>query len=464
VAGLLTFFPDPSDVAATAYKGIRRLLPGHLLIAEKETVRVRKWWSPEELEQLGYSKPEDYHQAFLEIYADAVAKRLRVKSEAKVVASLSGGLDSGSVVAMAAPGLAGSGQRLTAYVHRPLYLPSGTGPNRIGDEFTLAQKTANFVGNVDTVPILGERTTVLQGVRRDLAIHDTPTPAAYNAYWIYDLLETARAGGARVLLTGQGGNATISYAGSGDLIPKILNGSMAAAWTALSGDDIGLWRSLKRRVIKPLVQPARAQLSKMGQSLDQRPWSSYSVINAKFARDLRLLGKMHDAGHNPDLSKPRVDSTLIRDFRLGHATAGTTGAIWMETGAAFGIDIRDPTFDKRIVEFCWRVPDEVFWARGRQRGLVRDGMKTYLPQEVVFSSRRGLQSADLVERLRTQSGEIESAIQELERHPLCQSWLDIPYLRRAWATVSEQSVDKQIFNAAGMLMRGIGVGLFLQQF
>ena len=90
----------------------------------------------------------------------------------------------------------------------------------------------------------------------------------------------------------------------------------------------------------------------------------------------------------------------------------------MEAGAAFGLDIRDPTRDRRLIEYCWRVPNEAFWAGGLQRGLIRKGMADLLPAVVRQCERRGLQAADVGHRVLAERSAVAHALGRIERHAL----------------------------------------------
>lgn len=82
----------------TGLKGIRRLLPGHLLVAEGESVHVERYWQPRvEDEELA---DEEWLERVREAVTAAVRKRL--VADVPLGALLSGGIDSALVVALMA--------------------------------------------------------------------------------------------------------------------------------------------------------------------------------------------------------------------------------------------------------------------------------------------------------------------------------------------------------------------------
>src|SRR5712691_9215479 len=82
----------------TALRGVRKLAPGHLLVAEGGGERIERWWTPE---PAGAAASDD---EWLERVREKVgaAVRRRLVADVPLGALLSGGIDSSIVVALAA--------------------------------------------------------------------------------------------------------------------------------------------------------------------------------------------------------------------------------------------------------------------------------------------------------------------------------------------------------------------------
>jgi asparagine synthetase B (glutamine-hydrolysing) len=115
LAGLLVAWNPEADT--TAYKGYLSVVGAHA-VSVNASGQIRSWnfWSPEGRQPLGYRRHQDYADEFLQHYDCAVRSCLRTRKP--VAAELSGGRDSGSVVALAAPILAQQGRDLTAFTSR----------------------------------------------------------------------------------------------------------------------------------------------------------------------------------------------------------------------------------------------------------------------------------------------------------------------------------------------------------
>ena len=99
VATQLTYGARPLG-ERTCYRAVRRLLPGHALAVQHGTVRVRRWWRPEEVPPAPEVTDDAIAEECLALLSEAVRDRVRDGRSAGV--HLSGGLDSSAVAVLAA--------------------------------------------------------------------------------------------------------------------------------------------------------------------------------------------------------------------------------------------------------------------------------------------------------------------------------------------------------------------------
>lgn len=463
VAQVLTSWPG--DGILTSYDGIFRLPPAHLLTVSGGEVRVRRYWFAEEAPMVQLPREEDYLEAFLDQYDRAVCARLR--SNSPIGTTLSGGLDSGSVSALAARHLKKRGERLTAFTSIPVVDTTPfTGRHRFGDESVFARATAACAGNIDVAWIRAEGVSPMAGIERMLEIHDEPGHGAGNQFWIVDLLDTARAGSFRVLLTGQGGNATVSWAGGPvNLLPFLLpwkwNQFKSRFLDLQKRHDLSFLRGLRRFLLAPLAIPLRNRM-KYGFMTEVPAFLGYSAIHPRFAESLAIRRLMKEQGHDPLFCLP--NDPLAARHLLIRPGRSQGGAYWGENGGAHGVEVRDPTLDKRLMEFCLGIPDRFHVAEGMDRAVLRRAFKELLPDEVRLNRRRGLQAADIVHRVRQGLPEIEAVFRRMEAHPLCKTILDLPKMRRVLNSVEEGPTRDNSGDCKTTLLRGVGVGSFLMRF
>jgi len=96
IAGWLSFFPAPD---LTPYVGIQAVPPSSFVCLKRESVSIGNYWDFDSSKQLHYRSDSEYEEHFRTIFASSVRRRLR--SGVPVLAELSGGMDSSSIVCVA---------------------------------------------------------------------------------------------------------------------------------------------------------------------------------------------------------------------------------------------------------------------------------------------------------------------------------------------------------------------------
>ncbi|PKN92372.1 MAG: asparagine synthetase B [Chloroflexi bacterium HGW-Chloroflexi-6] len=445
---LVSWPSDPPE--NTIYEHIKRLPDAHCMLVTPEQVKIWRYWFMENIPELRLKTEGEYIEGFLDHYREAV--RCRLRSYRPVCAHLSSGLDSGSVVALAAEEMQKRGERLQAYISVPAFdinyqLP----PNRYGDEWRLANMTSAHCGNVDLDAISAKNSTPIQAIYRALEIHHEPLHAASNMYWILQLMESAKSKGLGALLTGQWGNATVSWNGW---------------WGSISLSTLIRQRNLKQiikyKILAPFVPASVFDYYQMFRSRrNEEPWSDYSAINPAFARRINLLERMHSSGHDPTY---RHFSRSSHEARIGFLTPGkyVLDALYAEIGAAYDCEVRDPTVDKRLIEYCVGIPDNFYITDNQStRLIIRRAMEGYLPDEVRLNKRRGLQAADLGYRLLADAQNMETSLALLNNFIQAQTYLDTDKMQVIWKKLQQQVDFRVTMDSMTILLRGLMAGLFL---
>jgi asparagine synthase (glutamine-hydrolysing) len=99
--------------------------------------------------------------------------------------------------------------------------------------------------------------------------------------------------------------------------------------------------------------------------------------------------------------------------------------------AGYGIDIRTPAFDRRLVEFCIGIPEEQYLHKGSDRWLIRRAMKGRLPEMVLNGKKRGLQAADWHPRLTRERDQVAAKVRNLATNAEVASIIDVQRLTAA---------------------------------
>ena len=86
------------DLSTTTFRDIQRLPPAHCLTFENGAIRMRRYWAPDTSKEVRFRDPQEYVERFNELLRGAVQDRVGTD---RVAVSMSGGLDSTSLAAIA---------------------------------------------------------------------------------------------------------------------------------------------------------------------------------------------------------------------------------------------------------------------------------------------------------------------------------------------------------------------------
>jgi asparagine synthase (glutamine-hydrolysing) len=187
-------------------------------------------------------------------------------------------------------------------------------------------------------------------------------------------------------------------------------------------------------------------------------WEGFSMINPEFARrNISILGGVAaNRGHLS--SRPMRSEHIMGELQYDQDDFMAT---WL-TG--FGVELRDPTRVKALVEFCLSIPDGQFLRNGEMRSLVRRAMRGRLPPQVTNNTQRGMQALDWFEGLFEARPQIMGLLDQMERSDLARSCLDVPRMRgliEAWPARKDWGSDAVTRQYRSGLVRGLTMGRFL---
>lgn len=396
----------PETGSASFFEGIERVEPGHVQIITPTKISSLRYWHPNRTE-LRLKRDEDYVDAVRAALDRAVASRLRGTSE-RVGAQMSGGLDSTAVAATAAR-LIGEDGRVAAFTAVPGEGFDGPVPRgRFGDEGPLAASVAAMYPNIEHLLIRTHGRSPVAALDRNFFLFERPVLNLCNGVWNDAILDAAKQRKLSVMLTGNAGNMGFSYAGFEQLPDWLRSGrliSLARHILKLRKNGVPLESSIAQSVGPYLPRSLWLAISRWrGRDTDL---SDISVVNGRAATAMRAA-----AGESGlDFSyRPRRDPFGTRLFALGRVDAGNYNKGFL---GGWGIDTRDPTADRDLVELCLSIPPPQFLKGGIPRSLARRVAADRLPSQIIEEKRKGLQAIDWYEGMRAAREDVLGEVQRI---------------------------------------------------
>ena len=442
------------------YKDIYRVEPGQILVLDGERVETRRYHRWDAETELKLPSDAAYLEAFSAELERAVACRLR--SSGPIASHLSSGFDSSTVTALAAQQLAARSQRLIAYTAVPREGFAGPVPrNRHGDEGPGAKALAARFANIDHHLIRSSGTSPLEHLEADIETLDRPPLNPSNTVWAQAIQHDAARRGAKALLTGQMANMTISYTGD-RLLPRLLAQGQPRTWwregRALKRATGMRWHGLLAQSLAPYLPPWLWQ--RLERLRGGRDWAitDYTAIAPAFLRRMDHQARVHATGW--DLSyRPWADGRRMRIAVLDRLDNGDYGV----AANAAGLEMRDPTADRRLIELCLSIPDTQYLRNGQTRWLLHRRMSGLLPPEILHAKTKGYQAAYWYEALGEELPRVGADLARLRLSGVGQ-YLDLDSLSASLAGWPDSGWhEHQVVQRYRLkLLRGLSVGQFVR--
>jgi asparagine synthase (glutamine-hydrolysing) len=390
VAGWLSFLPADR---LTPYVGIQAVPPSCFVRLGKNLRQTTRYWDFDPKRQTRYRNDVEYEEHFRQVFRESVRRRIR--SDTPVLAELSGGMDSSSIVCMAdaviADGLAQSPRLDTVSYYddsepnwneRPYFGRIEEKRGRKGWHIDLrAEKSPKFL-------------------KENMPFAATPGSMTGLGTINRELRECLSSQGNRVVLSGIGGDEVVGGVPTptqelADLIATSRLGSLAT--------HLKLWALAQRRPwLHLLVEAIREFLPSALRGVPNfkqpPPWLAsdfayrHRAALRGYEKRLKLFGPLPSFQDNlatVDSMRRQIGCDCLSQDPL--------------------YETRYPFLDRSLLEFLFSIPREQLVRPGQRRSLMRRALAGIVPGEVLNRKRKAyVERAPLV----TLSNEAAELIQK----------------------------------------------------
>jgi asparagine synthase (glutamine-hydrolysing) len=359
----------------TLFAGVKKLLPGHrLCVAADGQKTMDAYWRPRPASDLpkDAAEVEDHLAGLLR---DSLSLQLR--SDVPVGALLSGGVDSGLMVAMAAEQ---SSARLNTFTVRFEGTTVDEGPLAaiVGQRYD--------TNHMDISVAAGEVARHLPA----LAWH-AEEPSFDAAVLPNFLINKVLSQHVTVALNGTGGDELFAGYGRYFQLP-------------VEQQYLRLPASIRRSLIEPLasaISPMTAWRLGRAEVFDGNRGQYVHAHTTHFPPPM-----LKTIGHKGEIP-PAAQGALFEDYKSAFAADSQSATLAADMGSylpddlltlldrttmAVSVEGRVPFLDHRLVEAALAVPPNIRTPGGRQKGLERSLAAKFLPEEVLAAPKQGFAS------------------------------------------------------------------------
>lgn len=369
LAGWLSFFPA---VHLTPYIGIHSVPPSSFVLIRPGTSTTHKYWDFDPDKRIHYRSDAEYEEHFRFVFRESVRRRLR--SDSPILAELSGGMDSSSIVCMAdriiASG-AGETPRLDTLSYyddsepgwneRPYFSKIEEGRGQLGYHIDVSSQDA-FKSDFET--------------HRFAA---TPSSGGRPSEPAKQFIHCMTSQGNRILLSGIGGDEVTG--GVPTPIPQLAD-LLARARLGSLAHQLRLWALNKRKPwFQLLLEVTNGFLPRglVGVPKHRRPALWLHPTFVKRHRDILIGGG------------PRLK--LLGSLPSFQERLSTLEALRRQLACSVlpsepRHEKRYPYLDRDFLEFIYAIPPEQLVRPGQRRSLMRRALVGIVPDELLNRKRK----------------------------------------------------------------------------
>ena len=369
VAGWLSFFPA-TDL--TPFVGIRSVPPASYVRLEANGEHVTRHWNFDPAKRIQYPSDAEFEDHFRSLLAESIRRRLR--SDRPVLAELSGGMDSSTIVCMAdtlfARGLADSPRLDTLSYY------DDSEPN--WDERPYVQRVEEKRGRIGCHIDLSSQ-NMLDFTFPSGCFPATPCATIGHSQSDKQFEDCLRSQGNRVVLSGVGGDEVLG--GVPTPTPQLGNLLARARFRDLA-HELKVWALNKRKPWFHLLSETVREFlppGVTGQPSQKRraPWLQqefarrYAPALSGYESRLKLRGPL-----------PSFQDSLrtLNGLRRQLACFPAPSAPPYEKAYPF--------LDRDLLEFLYAIPREQLVRPGERRSLMRRALRGIVPEELLNRKRK----------------------------------------------------------------------------
>jgi asparagine synthase (glutamine-hydrolysing) len=353
------FVQDAMDAGATFYKHIKKLPARHYLrfSAATNELNIVPYF---DIDKSTISiSATDAIQEFKSLFFSSVERRLR--SDVAIGTSLSGGLDSSSVIE-AIDHLKQTGTVQKAF--------TASFPGFEKDETQLAAIVAKQFG-LQHFTVTPTEKDLVADLEKFLAQHDEPVSSS-SVYAQYKVYELAKQQGVKVILDGQGADEILS--GYTKYVHWYLQELYSTRSTALN-KELAAFDStefnIKNKLAAKFPSWAAVQLEKKALKKQRSHFFTNDFVEEHLSRS--------------SIYKPAVRS--LNDILYFDVFNGALEELLRNAdrnAMAHGIEVRLPFLNHELVQFAFSLPSSFKMHNGYTKYILREVMDDMLPKEITW--------------------------------------------------------------------------------
>jgi asparagine synthase (glutamine-hydrolysing) len=349
----------------TLLRDVHEILPAHIAVVQASGIETRQYWD-DAYEIDSQRSLSDNMIQLEELLADSV--RMRLMSDVRLGAFLSGGVDSSLVVAL-----------MSRFMSEPVQTFSVGFKEKQYSELGFAQEAAGFL-HTDHHELVIDDKQFFDAIPQLIYFQDHPINH-YSAVPLYYLAKYAKNSGVTVLLSGEGGDELF---GGYDSYRAFLRDIRFK-----SRLPNGVWQ-MASRVLRAAGSSKYANIcERYSDSLEWLAFGNSSILSRSCLRELAQVKDIEGGYFFSMLDK--VNSSWLAKVLYTHLRTRLVTLLMKQDKMtmASSIECRVPMLDHRIVEFAGGIDDAQKIRDGECKYILKKVAEKYLPKDLIYRQKMG---------------------------------------------------------------------------
>lgn len=408
------------------YLDAARVPLGSVVEIVRAAAALRRTYEPRSIPDVRLARNEDYVARAGALLREGTSAALRGFS--RPGATLSGGLDSPTVVAAALDVLPAA-KRLPTFTFHPLAeFEDRSPPGMIGNERPMVEAFAAMHPRLEP-HFIDNRGAAFDARCRELFHVTGMAPAGLsNMYMFHGIYGAAQAAGCDALLLAEWGNESFSQKGEWAFVEYLRRGRWRQLYRALRdhrADPRPLLRKFVALSLVPLLSdPAWRAMKRVVHRGERDILEVISPFTREFIASSRLGERAAQARFNAARFQPRSRADNIRYlFANGDSEAAE---IHQGFEQLYGVRQRDPASYRPLVEFCLGIPTDQFMRDGQERWLAKRMAAGLIPEAQRRNLLNGFHDADWAVRLAPRRDALIAEFERIAADPRFAGRIDAP--------------------------------------
>ncbi len=381
----------------TPFKNVHMLNPGTYIKVTADSIEETHYWTPASPIDCNCSSPSEYSSYFRGLYEQCVRDALR--TDGKTGIAMSSGLDSATVGTIAAKILAERGSNLYSFTYIPFEEPAtDRNKNNVHNEMESVKMIHKMYPNIIGEFLNNNGKNCYEDIPECVRILEMPLKACINMPNLFEIYKKAAASSCKVVLCGQMGNSTVSHGYIDDVLFDLCLNKKYIRFLKYLNNYSKTVKESRKQALKGCFRYFR--YSKKEYNTCTFSYTPDNPFLAENIIDGYPLSERYIKSGTPVIGGVPTPGHIYRDYLYLPAMFTYLGALETKAGLAFGIVLRDPTKDMRMLNFCYHLPYHLFAYNGIPRWLIRSSCRDLLPSSLLDNwLRYGVQNSDFMVRL-----------------------------------------------------------------